>query len=133
MDLINKIPVIVRYFFVGGIAALTDLVIFFVLAKQYEFNYLLVSIIGFFVATFVNYTLSIIFVFSSGVRFQRFSEIILVYAVSSIALVVHLSSLYLFISFFHEGKMFSKVIAILCAFMFNYLLRKYYVFKKQQS
>ena len=129
-DLKNKTPDIIRYFFVGGTAALTDLIIFFVFAKVLEFNYVLITIFGFIVATFVNYLLSIKFVFNSGIRFLPIVEILMVYVISSIGLIVHIIVLYLSIETFQFEKMISKLIAITSAFMFNFLLRKYYVFKK---
>ena len=131
MDLKNRIPDIILYFFVGGIAALTDLFIFYVFANQLGFNYLLITIIGFVVATFVNYLLSIKFVFNTGARYARGAEIIITYMVSAIGLIVHISVLFLLIDFLQFEKMLSKIIAIVSAFMFNFLLRKYYVFKKK--
>lgn len=133
MDLKNKVPHVVLYLFVGGVAAVTDLVIFYILAEMLEMNYVLVSIIGFIVATMVNYILSIIFVFDTGARFKRLLEIFFVYAASTIGLVVHLTTLYILIDYFEYDKMVSKVIAIFCAFTFNYLSRKYYVFRKQYA
>jgi len=120
MDLKNRMPAIVLYFFVGGIAALTDLFIFYVFAKQLGFNYLLITIIGFVVAIFVNYLLSIKFVFHSGTRFGRGAEIIMTYIVSSIGLIVHISVLFLLIDLLQIEKMLSKIIAVLSAFIFNY-------------
>jgi putative flippase GtrA len=133
MDLKNKVPQVIRYFFVGGSAALTDLIIFYLLVDILGFNYVLVSILGFIVATLVNYLLSILFVFESGVRFNRFMELFYVYAVSSVGLFVHLATLTLFIEYFNYDKMASKVIAIISAFAFNYLLRKYFVFHGKKN
>ncbi len=130
MDLKNRKPTILLYFIVGAIAALTDLIIFYVFAKHFGFNYLLITIVGFVVATLVNYFLSIKFVFNSGSRFSKGTEIIITYIVSSIGFIVHISVLFLLIDFLQFEKMLSKIIAIGTAFMFNFLLRKYYIFKK---
>ena len=46
-DLKNKIPDIILYLFVGGVAALTDLIIFFIFAKMLGFNYIFITIVGF--------------------------------------------------------------------------------------
>lgn len=133
MDLKNRIPDFVRYFFVGGVAASTDLLIFYVFAKQLGYNYILITVLGFLVATFVNYVLSIKFVFDSGARFERRAEIALTYIVSAIALIVHVAVLYTFIDVLSFEKMLSKLVAIGSAFAFNFLLRKYYVFKKNPN
>lgn len=133
IDLKNKIPDIVLYLFVGGIAAITDLIIFFTFAKVLEFNYVLVTISGFIVATFVNYLLSIKLVFNSGIRFLPTVEILMVYAISSIGLVVHITVLFLLIDIFQFEKMISKLLAITSGFTFNFILRKYYVFKQKTA
>ena len=130
MDLRNKLPQVLLYFFVGGVAALTDLMIFFVMTELMGFNYILVSLLGFLIATLVNYKLSILVVFESEVRFKRSIEILFVYTVSSVGLAVHIITLYIFIDLLTIDKMISKVSAIFVAFIFNYLLRKHYVFRR---
>ncbi|MDA3778903.1 MAG: GtrA family protein [Bacteroidales bacterium] len=129
MDLKNKIPTIVKYFFVGGTAAFADLLIFYIFCKLMGFNYLLITAIGFIIATFINYILSIKFVFVSGEKFKQKLEILMIYGISSIALLVHMGILTLCIEILSIEKMTSKILAIMGAFMFNYLLRKYFVFK----
>lgn len=131
MDLKNRMPAIVLYFLVGGIAALTDLFIFYVFANQLGYNYLLITIIGFVVATFVNYLLSIKFVFQTAANFGRATEIVMIYIVSSIGLIVHILVLFLLIDLLQFVNMLAKIIAIASAFMFNFLSRKYYVFKQK--
>lgn len=73
---------IVRYFLVGGIAATVYILIFSIFAKILGYNYIFIGIISFAVATFVNYILSIRFVFKSCVRYTKRSEVIMVYVVS---------------------------------------------------
>jgi putative flippase GtrA len=77
---------ILRYFIVGGMAATVDIGFFLLFAKLAGFNYLVVAPLGFVLATWVNYQLSIRHVFRSGVRFTRGREIFLVYAVSAVGL-----------------------------------------------
>jgi len=69
---------ILRYFIVGGVAATVDIGFFFLVAKLARVNYLVVAPLGFVLATWVNYQLSIRHVFQSGVRFSRKREICLV-------------------------------------------------------
>ena len=57
------------------------------------FYYLLVGSFGFTISTLVNFTLSILWVFDSGVRFSRGKEIASVYIVSLIGLVLHVVKL----------------------------------------
>ena len=48
---------IIKYFLVGAIAALTDISLFYILAKLLGYNYLIVAFFSFITATFVNYIL----------------------------------------------------------------------------
>jgi putative flippase GtrA len=120
---------IVRYFFVGGIAAIVDIVIFYIFAKYLGFNYLLVGAFGFILATLLNYMLSIEYVFESKVRFTKGAEILWIYVISLVGLFLHLVFLYLFIDLIQLEKMMGKLIAIAGVFLWNYLMRKNFIFK----
>ena len=50
---------IIKYFFVGAAAALTDISLFYIFAKLLGYNYLIVAFFSFITATLVNYILSI--------------------------------------------------------------------------
>lgn len=132
MDIKNKFPKIVLYFFVGGVAALSDLLIFFVFTKLLGIYYVYIAVLGFIIATFINYLLSIRFVFDPGARFSKLFELGMVYLASLLAFAVHLAILILLIDYFSLEKMISKTFATIGAFMFNYLIRKYYVFAKKR-
>lgn len=121
---------IIKYFFVGGAAALVDVSLFFVFVKILNLNYLMVGFITFILATFINYYLSIKFVFISGKKFKKLQEIILIYFVSSISLLLNLCLLFIFHEFFLVEVFFSKLIVTLLLFLFNYAMRKYIIFAK---
>ena len=119
-----------KYLVVGGSAALLDLAIFYVFAESIELNYLFVSIAGFIFSTALNYWLGVLLVFKSGARYSLPKEILLVYLVSVIALVVQLGVLTIAVEFVQLSLMVSKVIAMGAAFVFNFIPRKYLVFKE---
>jgi len=119
-----------RYFVVGGVAAVVDISFFFLCAKLLGFNYLAVATVGFFIATLVNYVLSVRFVFTSGVRFSRHGEIALVYLVSAVGLALNLLVLYLAISVAGLELMLSKLIATGAVFLWNFLSRNYFIFRR---
>ncbi len=119
---------IVKYLFVGGVAAIVDLSIFVIFAKILGYNYLIIGTISFVTATAVNYILSIKFVFKSGTKHKRHKEIILVYIISGIGLLLNLTGLYLFISKLHIEMITSKIAVSFIVFFWNYFMRKYYVF-----
>ncbi len=120
----------IRYFFVGGIAAVLNISIFYVFAVRLDLNYQAVSCASFVLATLLNYVLSIRHVFESGSRFTPRNELALVFVVSLIGLAVNQVVLYELISQFGMDKMLSQVIALFTVFVWNFAARNYFVFRK---
>jgi putative flippase GtrA len=118
-----------RYFVVGGISAVFDISLFFVFAKLLGYHYLAVSTVTFVFAVALNYTLSVRYVFTSGVRFSRGQELALVYLVSAIGLGLHLLVLYVAVDKLGVELMLSKFVATGSVFMWNFLVRNYFVFR----
>ncbi len=120
---------IVRYFFVGGAAAVIDLSLFYIFARFLGYHYLLVGAGAFTVAAVVNYLFSIRFVFVSGVRFCGHKEFVWVYVVSAVGLLLNQLILYIGVDALHQDMMLAKIAAIGLAFVWNYLARKHFVFQ----
>ena len=121
---------IVKYFFVGGTAAIVDISLFFIFAKFLAYNYLLVGFFTFLIATFVNYYLSIKFVFESGKKYKKEKEIILVYVVSASSLALNLFLLYIFHDKFSIDVGVSKIIVTGLLFFYNYSIRRFFIFQR---
>lgn len=122
---------IARYFAVGGISAVADISFFFVFAKLAGLHYLGVATVGFILATGLNYVLSVRMVFTSGVRFSKRKEIALVYVVSAAGLAVNLLVLYVAVDRIGLELMLSKVIATGSVFLWNFLMRNYFIFRER--
>ena len=60
-----------RYFVVGGVAACVDFGLFFVAVMWFGVDWFPAAAVSFVAATAVNYLLSVVFVFESGVRSPR--------------------------------------------------------------
>ena len=120
---------IMKYAVVGGVAAVTDFLIFAIFAKLLNFNYLVVGAIGFIIATTINYFLSIRFVFKSGVRFGFQKEISLVFLISFLALGVNQFVLYVGIGILGWEMLFTKVCATGTVFFWNFGARSQFIFK----
>ncbi len=120
---------VVRYFFVGGAAAVVDLSLFFIFARLLGYHYLLVGAGAFTAAAVVNYYLSIRYVFVSGARFRGNKEFVWVYVVSSIGLLLNQIILYIGVDALQQDMMLAKIMAIGLVFGWNYLARKHFVFK----
>ncbi len=119
---------IFRYFLVGGAAAAVDIGWFFVFAKVAGFNYLAVAPLGFVLATWVNYRLSVRHVFRSGIRFSRGREIVLVYVISAVGLLVNQAVLYGLVDQLGVELMLAKVTATVMVFFWNFGARNNYLF-----
>ena len=119
---------IIKYLFVGGSAAVVNIGIFLIFAKLLGFHYLIVNFFGFLLATFVNYILSIKFVFQSQAKYQKKREISLVYLVSAIGLALDTMLLFVFIEIFLIEIMIAKLISTGVVFFWNYGMRKRFIF-----
>ena len=122
--------ILARYFAVGGIAACTDISLFFVFAKLMGFNYLWVAAFSFLVGTLVNYALSIRFVFDSGKKYNRRTELVLVYLISLTGLLLHQVALLFFVESLLFGLLTAKFMATGLVFSWNYLMRRSFVFAR---
>lgn len=118
-----------RYLLVGGVATGVDFVLFAVMFKGLAIGWMLAGIISFCFATLVNYSLSIRFVFSSGVRFQSGQEILLVFIVSGAGLVVNQAVLGALIGGTGWDPLLAKIGATSSVFFLNYGVRRYFIFK----
>ena len=123
----------IKYFFVGGIAALVDFLIFALFVKVLELPWFISGIAGFVLATLVNYFLSIKHVFTSGARFKKHKEILLIFFVSFIGLIVNQFILWQCIEFLSLDPLISKIIATGIVFFWNYSARNHIIFKDHKK
>ena len=121
---------LVRYFGVGAVAATVDISLFAIFAGYLGYPYLIVAAFTFILATFVNYVLSIRFVFESGVRFARNHEMAIVFLVSGVGLGLNQLVLYLGVGLAHIEPIMSKMIATATVFGWNYMARARFVFRR---
>ena len=119
---------VVRYFFVGGIAALVDFGSFVFLIEVLRLGWFWAALIGFVLATAVNYLLSVRHVFESGIRFSRRHEIALVFLVSALGLLLNQTMLYLLIDQQALNVFVAKVLAMAVVFVWNFMARSRFVF-----
>jgi putative flippase GtrA len=119
---------LLRYFFVGGVAAICDIGLFSIFAGYFGWPWFSVSVITFIFATLVNYFLSIRFVFESGARYKKHFEIAAVYFVSALALAVNQLVLYFAIEVLGWNLIASKLLATSIVFFWNYLGRSIFIF-----
>jgi putative flippase GtrA len=122
-----------RYFCVGGVCFLVDFTLFLWLAKISGYNYLLINVFSFCVATALNYVLCTRYVFESGSKHKKNTEIFLLFLVSGFSLAFNQVFLFTFVEIFAKELVISKVLAVLLTFFFNFFGRSFLVFKAKGS
>jgi len=124
---------IVRYFVAAGVGASVDVVVFALLIYAAGLHYLWAGLGSFLFSTIANYVVSVRIVFSSGSRFPKPLEILLVYGVSTIGLAWHQLILFLCVDRLGIHVMISKVLAIGLVFFWNYFVRRNFVFAPRRN
>ncbi|HTU56459.1 MAG TPA: GtrA family protein [Acetobacteraceae bacterium] len=117
------------YFIVGGIAAVVDIGGFLILTGPLRIFWFWAAMASFLVSVVVNYTLSIRFVFESGIRFRRHHEAALVLAVSTIGLLLNEAALWVMIDFAGWESLPAKLVATAVVFLWNYGARQHFIFR----
>lgn len=120
---------IMRYAFAGGIAAVTDWLIFGFGVFYLQLHYFPSACLAFIVATAVNYVLSVRYVFRSG-RHSRRREILMVYLISIVGLVLNLGILTILIELASMHAMIAKILATGFVFSWNFTARHLWVFNR---
>lgn len=137
MKLLNKanIKQFISYFFVGGVAAIVEWVIFFIFANVLQINYFVSTVIAFIFSTTANWILGRITTFKDNNTYKdkKAKEAFLVFIVSAIGLLFNLILMYLFVTVMgfdsSLGKTLSKIAATGIVFIWNFLIRKLVIYK----
>ena len=137
MKLLNKanIKQFISYFFVGGVAAIVEWVMFFIFANVLQINYFVSTVIAFIFSTTANWILGRITTFKDNNTYKdkKAKEAFLVFIVSAIGLLFNLILMYLFVTVMgfdsSLGKTLSKIAATGIVFIWNFLIRKLVIYR----
>ena len=137
MKLLNKanIKQFISYFFVGGVAAIVEWVMFFIFANVLQINYFVSTVIAFIFSSTANWILGRITTFKDNNTYKdkKAKEAFLVFIVSAIGLLFNLILMYLFVTVMgfdsSLGKTLSKIAATGIVFIWNFLIRKLVIYK----
>ena len=137
MKLLNKanIKQFISYFFVGGVAAIVEWVMFFIFANVLQINYFVSTVIAFIFSTTANWILGRITTFKDNNTYKdkKAKEAFLVFVVSAIGLLFNLILMYLCVTVMGFdsalGKTLSKIAATGIVFIWNFLIRKLVIYK----
>lgn len=116
-----------RYTILSGLIALIDIVLFYVFAEKFHYNYLAVNFVGFFVGTALNYIACLKLIFTDAIGTKK--KLISVYLASSAGIVLLTTLLYLFHSILGIDLVKSKILSVIITFIYNYSIRSLVLFK----
>lgn len=133
----NELIKIILYLAVGGSAAMLEWGLFYLFLTLVFAGFtlgtteltMLATALAFSLSTLYHYFLGNIFVFDSGSKYNRGTELSLVFLVSIMGLLFNLLLMYAFVTLLSWQPMLSKVLASCIVVVWNYLSRKKWIFR----
>ncbi|MFC3867070.1 GtrA family protein [Helicobacter equorum] len=120
----------VRYTIVGASAAVINLVVFVVCEKIFTIYYLISTFIAFIFATYWNFIIARRFVFVSHFT-STLKESLIIYLVSAMGICIDIGVMYVGVDVCNLDSLLTKILAIGIAFVFNFGLRNFVIYKEQ--
>lgn len=115
-----------RYFFVGGSAAVMDLFVFAVCITYLQMHYVLAACIAYMLGLSWNYLISVFWVFES--KHNRAREMGMIFLISLGGLFWTWLILYFLIDAAYVDALIAKMISQILVLFWNFSMRKFYVF-----
>jgi putative flippase GtrA len=119
----------IRYTVVGGLAFMFDFGALYFFTEYLHLHYLASAAIAFIIGLLVNYFLSIMWVFNSRVIKSQLYEFAIFLAIGIIGLAFNELLLWVFTSLLLFYYLVSKIITAVLVYLWNFLMRKYILFK----
>ena len=115
-----------RYIFVGGAATIVDMGSLYILTSIMGLNYLISAAIAFILGVATNYLLCIVWIFESTGRVKK--EIILFVVIGVGGLILNEVIIWLLVEEAKLYYMLAKAVAVVIVLVWNFGMRKKYVF-----
>lgn len=130
MEIISNIlkRQIVKFIIVGGFCASIEFITFNIFVDFFKIQYLIANVISIVIAVILNYLLSRAFVFQKSKYSQR-NEFLSFVFFSVVAILMNQMILWLLFNIAHLDLRICKALAIITVAFFNYLTKKYIVFR----
>ena len=119
---------IFKFIIVGGCCACLEFIIFNILIAYFGINYLIANVISIVIAVSINYMLSRAFVFEKS-RYSKRNEFLSFALFSVLAIVLNQIILWFLFTVIHLDVRLAKALAIFLVASFNFITKKYIVFK----
>ena len=120
----NSLIQFVRYFFVGGVAAVVNIGMLYVFTDLFHIYYLVSNIFSFTLGLIVNYLLSKKFVFQDEKNINKSKEFLIYAIIGVLGLGFDTLFMGLFTGVMKIYYMLSKIISTMLVFIWNFVARK---------
>lgn len=120
-----------RSLYAGVAATSVDILVLFLLTHYFHVYYLISAIFGFLSGLAVIYTISIKWIFNKHSLKNRKLEFSIFLVISLVGLILLEFFMWLFTDFFGVYYLFSKILATLLVFTWNFLARKFLLFSSK--
>lgn len=124
------------YFGVGGVSAVVEWALFALFANLIGLNYIYATSLAFVFSTLTNLILGKIWTFKESRAYEKrlLSEAMLVFLASGAGLLLNLGLMRVFVGFMGMNtpglRVLGKIIATGMVFVWNYLIRRYVIYRK---
>ncbi|CAM4242467.1 Putative flippase GtrA (transmembrane translocase of bactoprenol-linked glucose) [Pedobacter westerhofensis] len=119
---------IFKFIIVGGFCASLEFITFNIFIDFFKINYLIANVISIVIAVIINYLLSRAFVFEKS-RYSKRDEFLSFFLFSLLAIALNQVILWLLYTVIKLDIRLCKALAIAIVAFFNYVTKKYIVFK----
>ena len=124
----NTLIQLFRYTFVGGIAFIFDFSTLYILTEYFNIHYLISAAIAFLLGLTINYFLSIMWVFQKRSLKSKYIEFIVFALIGIIGLTLNEFIIWFFTEIVNIHYLLSKLISTVFVYLWNFFIRKYFLF-----
>ena len=125
-----------RYLVTGGLAFVVDFGLFALCLYVFDWHYLLANLVGLVAGLVLNYTMSIVWVFTACERMlekRKVMEFSLFALVGIAGVGINQLLMFLMVGVFDWNEMASKMIAAILVLMWNFGARKLMLFRERKE
>ena len=137
---------IMKFAVVGGISFVVDFLVYAISVNVLHIHYIIAGVLGFVISVIVNYILSMKFVFVSKDDMSKQSEFVIFVILSLIGMVLNSVILFVCIDLIYMNWMWlqgvvsieimnlaAKIVATAIVMVYNFVTRKIFLEKKEES
>ena len=121
----TKMLQLLRYGVVVGIAAPIDLGGYIILSSVFHLNYVLAATISFTISLYVNYLISINWVFTAKTGRKKYLDLTIYAIIGVVGLALTDLIIFILTDFVSLNYIISKLIAFICVFFWSFGSRRY--------